>query len=120
MLTLNAEGRGSLTDLAVDESEDMPPIACAPDDLAALIYTSGTTGRSKGAMLSHGNLAANALTLHEAWGFTADDVLLHALPIFHVHGLFVAIHCALLSGARMIWLPRFEPAEVIAALPRAT
>jgi malonyl-CoA/methylmalonyl-CoA synthetase len=71
-------------------------------DLASIIYTSGTTGRSKGAMLSHGNLAANALALWEAWGFGADDVLLHALPIFHVHGLFVALHCAFLSGCPMV------------------
>ena len=89
-------------------------------DLACLIYTSGTTGRSKGAMLSHGALAANALALHEAWGFTPDDVLLHALPIFHVHGLFVALHCALLSGCPMVWLPRFSDAEVLAGLDRAT
>lgn len=89
-------------------------------DLACLIYTSGTTGRSKGAMLSHGSLAANALALHEAWGFTADDVLLHALPVFHVHGLFVALHCALLSGCPMVWLPKFVDAEVLAGLDRAT
>ncbi|THD54259.1 AMP-binding protein, partial [Phenylobacterium sp.] len=81
-------------------------------DLAAIIYTSGTTGRSKGAMLSHGNLAANAQALHQAWGFNPDDVLLHALPIFHVHGLFVALHCAFLSGAPMVWLPRFDDAQV--------
>ena len=92
----------------------------APADLASLIYTSGTTGRSKGAMLSHGALAANALALHEAWGFTPDDVLLHALPIFHVHGLFVALHCALLSGCPMVWLPRFADAEVLAGLGRST
>lgn len=92
----------------------------AASDLASLIYTSGTTGRSKGAMLSHGALAANALALHEAWGFTPDDVLLHALPIFHVHGLFVALHCALLSGGPMVWLPRFSDAEVLAGLERAT
>ncbi|HEX4198995.1 MAG TPA: AMP-binding protein [Caulobacteraceae bacterium] len=92
----------------------------APGDLAALVYTSGTTGRAKGAMLSHHNLAANALALQSAWGFTGDDVLLHALPIFHVHGLFVAIHCALLSGAPMLWLDRFEEDAVLAALPRAT
>lgn len=91
-----------------------------PDDLAALVYTSGTTGRAKGAMLSHDNLASNALALHAAWGFSSADVLLHALPIFHVHGLFVAIHCALLSGAPMLWLPRFEEDGVLAALPRAT
>lgn len=92
----------------------------AADDLASLIYTSGTTGRSKGAMLSHGNLAENALALHAAWGFTSDDVLLHALPIFHVHGLFVALHCALLSGCPMVWLPKFADAEVLAGLDRAT
>jgi malonyl-CoA/methylmalonyl-CoA synthetase len=89
-------------------------------DLASLIYTSGTTGRSKGAMLSHGNLAENALALHSAWGFSEKDVLLHALPVFHVHGLFVALHCALLSGAPMIWLPKFSDAEVLAGLKRAT
>jgi malonyl-CoA/methylmalonyl-CoA synthetase len=92
----------------------------AADDLASLIYTSGTTGRSKGAMLSHGNLAENALALHAAWGFAPDDVLLHALPIFHVHGLFVALHCALLSGCPMVWLPKFSDAEVLAGLDRAT
>ncbi len=100
-----------------------PLVAAVPrgaGDLASLIYTSGTTGRSKGAMLSHGALAANALALHEAWAFTPDDVLLHALPIFHVHGLFVALHCALLSGAPMVWLPKFTDAEVLAGLDRAT
>jgi len=100
-----------------------PLEAAAPrtaNDLASLIYTSGTTGRSKGAMLSHGNLAENALALHAAWGFTPDDVLLHALPIFHVHGLFVALHCALLSGCPMVWLPKFSDAEVLAGLEEAT
>jgi malonyl-CoA/methylmalonyl-CoA synthetase len=89
-------------------------------DLASLIYTSGTTGRSKGAMLSHGNLAANALALSEAWEFQRSDVLLHALPLFHVHGLFVALHCALLSGAPMMWLNKFTEAGVIEGLTRAT
>ncbi len=92
----------------------------AAGDLASIIYTSGTTGRSKGAMLSHGNLAANAVALHEIWGFTPKDVLLHALPIFHVHGLFVAMHCAFLSGCPMIWLPKFTDAEVLAGLKHAT
>ena len=96
------------------------PVARAAADLASIIYTSGTTGRSKGAMLSHGNLAANALALHEAWGFSPDDVLLHALPIFHVHGLFVALHCAFLSGAPMVWLPRYDDAQVVAGLARST
>jgi len=92
----------------------------APDDLAAILYTSGTTGRSKGAMITHRNLASNAITLVDAWGFTRDDVLLHALPVYHVHGLFVATHCALLSGARMLWLPKFDAHEVVPLLARAT
>lgn len=95
-------------------------VARGEDDLASIIYTSGTTGRSKGAMLSHGNLAANALALHEAWGFSESDVLLHALPIFHVHGLFVALHCAFLSGAPMVWLAKYDDAQVLAALPKST
>ncbi|MFZ3005179.1 MAG: AMP-binding protein [Phenylobacterium sp.] len=92
----------------------------ADDDLAAIIYTSGTTGRSKGAMLTHGALHANATALHEAWGFTPQDVLLHALPIFHVHGLFVALHCAFLSSAPMVWLAKYEDAPVLAGLARST
>jgi malonyl-CoA/methylmalonyl-CoA synthetase len=95
-------------------------VVSAPDDLAAILYTSGTTGRSKGAMLTHRNLASNALTLVEEWGCTRGDVLLHALPIYHVHGLFVATNCALLSGARMLWLAKFDAAAVAALLPRAT
>jgi len=89
-------------------------------DLAAIVYTSGTTGRSKGAMLSHAALAANGQALADAWGFTSEDVLLHALPIYHVHGLFIALHCVFLSGARALWLPRFDETDVLAALPRAT
>ena len=95
-------------------------VAREASDLASIIYTSGTTGRSKGAMLSHGNLAANALALHQAWGFSERDVLLHALPIFHVHGLFVALHCAFLSGAPMAWLEKYDDAPVLAALPTST
>ena len=95
-------------------------VAREAGDLASIIYTSGTTGRSKGAMLSHGNLAANALALHQAWGFSERDVLLHALPIFHVHGLFVALHCAFLSGAPMVWLEKYDDAPVLAALPTST
>jgi malonyl-CoA/methylmalonyl-CoA synthetase len=91
-----------------------------PDALAAIIYTSGTTGRSKGAMVTHRNLSSNARTLVEYWGFSARDVLLHALPIFHVHGLFVANHCALLSGARMLWHRRFDAKLVLRDLPRST
>jgi malonyl-CoA/methylmalonyl-CoA synthetase len=106
------------------EAEGIEPfetiIPRAAGDLASIIYTSGTTGRSKGAMLSHGNLAANAAALHRAWGFSSADVLLHALPIFHVHGLFVALHCAFLSGCPMVWLNRFSEAEVIAGLARSS
>lgn len=122
----DAEPRELITDAQayVRDSRAFAPIdSPAPrgeDDLAAIIYTSGTTGRSKGAMLTHGNLAANAIALHKAWGFTPDDVLLHALPIFHVHGLFVAMHCAFLSGCPMIWLPKFSDAEVLAGLKHAT
>jgi malonyl-CoA/methylmalonyl-CoA synthetase len=111
-------------DAALDESAGLAPLEAAADrardDLAALIYTSGTTGRSKGAMLGHANLASNALALQHSWGFSAADVLLHALPVFHVHGLFVAIHCALLSGAPMIWLPRFDADEIVRLLPGTT
>jgi malonyl-CoA/methylmalonyl-CoA synthetase len=90
------------------------------NDIAAIIYTSGTTGRSKGAMLTHGNLASNADALIQTWGYTADDVLLHALPIFHVHGLFISLHCALMTGSPMLWLDKFDDAQVLTALPRAS
>ena len=119
-VTLAADGTGSLADLAAKAEPAAATVARADDDLAALIYTSGTTGRAKGAMLSHGNLAANAITLCESWGWRQDDVLLHALPIFHVHGLFVALHCAFLTGTPLIFLPRFEAAAVLRELPRAT
>ena len=97
-----------------------PRVARADADIAAILYTSGTTGRSKGAMISHRNLASNAATLVGLWGFSADDVLVHALPIYHVHGLFVALHCALLAGARTRFLPKFDIAQVTAALVGAT
>jgi len=119
VLTLDAHG-GELMERAARESDRFATVESAPDDLAALLYTSGTTGRAKGAMLTHRNLASNGLTLVEAWGFTRGDVLLHALPVYHVHGLFVALHCALLSGSRMLWLPKFDAKEVAALLPRAT
>ncbi|VAV88241.1 Long-chain-fatty-acid--CoA ligase, partial [hydrothermal vent metagenome] len=97
------------------------PIAeMAEDDLAAILYTSGTTGRSKGAMLSHKNLASNALTLHKIWHWQQDDVLLHALPVFHVHGLFVALHCALLGGSTVWFLPRLDVDALIRLLPKST
>jgi len=119
VLTLDANG-GELMDRAEREPDRFATVESEPDDLAALLYTSGTTGRAKGAMLTHRNLASNGLTLVQAWGFTAGDVLLHALPVYHVHGLFVAIHCVLLSGSRMLWLPKFDAKEVAALLPRAT
>ncbi len=100
--------------------EEFTTVESSPDDLAAILYTSGTTGRSKGAMLTHRNLASNGVALVDIWGFRRGDVLLHALPIFHVHGLFVATHCALLSGSRMLWLPKFDAREVISLLPHAT
>ena len=95
-------------------------VPCSADDLAALVYTSGTTGRPKGAMLTHGNLASNALTLRESWAFQPSDVLLHALPIFHVHGLMVALHTAMLSACEVIFLERFDAGAVLACLPDAT
>ncbi len=95
-------------------------VAREADDLASLIYTSGTTGRSKGAMLTHGGLATNAQAVATSWGYSSKDVLLHALPIFHVHGLFIAMHCALLNGAPMIWLPKFDDDAVLGGLKRAT
>ncbi|MEO8848310.1 MAG: AMP-binding protein, partial [Casimicrobiaceae bacterium] len=119
VLTLDAHG-GELLDRAAVHDEAFATVARAPDDLAAILYTSGTTGRSKGAMLSHRNLASNALALVEAWQFNRGDVLLHALPVYHVHGLFVAVHCALLSAARMLWLARFDAHEVAQLLPHAT
>ena len=99
-------------DAASGQPEGFDTVARVDDDLAAILYTSGTTGRSKGAMLTHENLASNALTLKDAWRFTADDVLIHALPIFHTHGLFVASNVTLLSGASMIFLPKFDADEI--------
>ena len=120
LMTLDADGRGSFRDLCDMQADAFAVEDRADDDLAALLYTSGTTGRPKGAMLTHRNLLSNAEALAHEWRFAADDVLLHALPIFHVHGLFVASHGALLNGSKMIWLARFDPATVVRHLPEAT
>jgi len=114
-----ATGRG-LWGEALATPPDYSITECGKDQVAAIVYTSGTTGRSKGAMLTHGNLASNGLALHRIWGFRDGDVLLHALPVFHVHGLFVALHCALLNASTTIFLPKFDAAEVRRLLPAAT
>jgi malonyl-CoA/methylmalonyl-CoA synthetase len=118
--TLGETGTGSLIEAARTSSSTFANAARGLDDLAALLYTSGTTGRSKGAMLTHGNLASNAQVLVQHWKFTADDVLLHALPIFHTHGLFVATNVTLMAGSSMIFLPRFDAREIMSLLPQAT
>jgi malonyl-CoA/methylmalonyl-CoA synthetase len=120
LLTLNADGGGSLMEAAARCEPRFETVERNEQDTAALLYSSGTTGRPKGIMLSHGNLRDNAETLVEQWGFCAQDVLLHALPVFHVHGLFVAIGCVLLSGASMRWLPRFDAQLVLGQLPDCT
>jgi malonyl-CoA/methylmalonyl-CoA synthetase len=120
VFTLNDDRSGSLLDRAAQHSDRHTPVVRQADDLACILYTSGTTGRSKGAMLTHGNIVSNARTLHDYWGWRAGDVLIHALPIFHVHGLFVAMHGALLNGSKTIWLARFDPRIVVARLPEAT
>ena len=121
VFTLGDDRRGSLLDAAAGQGPQHEPITRSAGDLAAILYTSGTTGRSKGAMLTHGNLLSNALTLKDYWGWQQGrDVLVHALPIFHVHGLFVAIHGALASGSRMLWMSKFDPALAVRWLERAT
>jgi malonyl-CoA/methylmalonyl-CoA synthetase len=126
VLTLGERRDGTLLAAAAPFADSFGTVPRSADDLAAILYTSGTTGRSKGAMLTHGNLASNALVLDEFWGFREEreagghDVLLHALPLFHVHGLFVASHAALLSGATMLFLPKFDVRQVVERLPRAT
>ncbi|MGO4337055.1 malonyl-CoA synthase [Labrys sp. KB_33_2] len=118
--TLGSRDDGSLAEAARSAPEAFDDVARGEDDLAALLYTSGTTGRSKGAMLTHGNLASNAVTLAAYWRFSQADVLLHALPIFHTHGLFVAINTTLMAGSSLIFLTRFDAAEVLRHLPEAT
>jgi malonyl-CoA/methylmalonyl-CoA synthetase len=120
VFTLGEARDGSLLERAAHCSDQHLPAPRRADDLAAILYTSGTTGRSKGAMLSHGNLLSNARTLQAYWDWQPGDVLIHALPIFHVHGLFVAVHGALLNGSKMIWFGRFDPRAVVQRLPEAT
>ena len=117
---LGTDGDGAFAEATDHAAPFREAVERGPDDLAAMLYTSGTTGRSKGAMLTHANLTSNAEALHDIWGFGPDDVLLHTLPIFHVHGLFVALHCAMLGGNEVIFLPTFDVAEVIEQLPDAT
>ncbi|AEG92712.1 malonate--CoA ligase [Ramlibacter tataouinensis] len=120
VFTLGEDRSGTLLDRAVHHGDVHTPAVRGRDDLAAILYTSGTTGRSKGAMLTHGNLLSNAQVLKDYWGWQPGDVLIHALPIFHVHGLFVALHGALINGSPMLWLNKFDPQRVIAWMPRAT
>ncbi len=119
LMTLGTDGAGSFAALAARGGSG-PVAARGADDLAALLYTSGTTGRSKGAMLTHGNLLSNAEVLARQWAFTEADVLLHALPVFHTHGLFVATNVALVAGCPMIFLPKFDAGEVLRLMPEAT
>ena len=120
VLVLDEKGEGSFADAVAQQPNTFATIARADDDLAAILYTSGTTGRPKGAMLSHKNLAANVKTLHAYWHWQKGDVLLHMLPIFHVHGLFVAVHCALYNGSAMLFEPKFDAKRAVELLPRAT
>ncbi len=124
VFTLNEDRTGSLLERAAHASDQHAVAIKKPDDVAVIVYTSGTTGRSKGAMLTHGNMLSNALVLKDYWGWRSPDqggdVMIHALPIFHVHGLFVAIHGALINGSKMIWMDRFDPKAVLRHLPQAT
>ena len=120
VFTLDDDRTGSLLDRAAHCSDKHLVAVKQADDLAAILYTSGTTGRSKGAMLSHGNMLSNAQVLKDFWGWKPGDVLIHALPIFHVHGLFVALHGALLNGSKMIWCAKFDPKFVVKKMPEAT
>jgi malonyl-CoA/methylmalonyl-CoA synthetase len=120
VFTLNDDRSGSLLDRAAHCSDFHSISRSNSEDLAAILYTSGTTGRSKGAMLSHGNMLSNAVMLKDYWGWQKNDVLIHALPIFHVHGLFVAIHGALLNGSKMLWMSKFDPTLSIQWMSRAT
>ena len=118
--SLGSEGTGTLSELAAVSAPFETVVDAAADDVACILYTSGTTGRSKGAMLTHRSLLVNGQALHQLWGFEPGDVLLHILPVFHVHGLFVALHCAMLNGSEVLFCPGFDTAEVRSLLPEAT
>ena len=119
-LTLNQNQTGSLTDLSKGKSDQFEPISRKKSDLASILYTSGTTGRSKGAMLSHENLVSNTQVLVKYWNFNATDTLLHALPIYHIHGLFVACHISFIAGVKMLFLEKYDVNQVIKLLPSVT
>ncbi len=119
-LTLDASGRGTLSDRAAAQPADFAAAPRAADDVAAVLYTSGTTGRPKGAMLTHRNLSQNGRAMARLWGFTRGDCLLHALPLFHAHGLFISAHCALFSGSRMLFQRKLDVDRLVDAMPRAT
>jgi len=118
--TLDNQGMGSLTAKCEGQPDEYETTTCDPDDTAVILYTSGTTGQPKGAEITHGNLAANGLALLKAWGWRPGDVMLHALPIFHIHGLFVAAHLPVLNASPIIYLPHFDAATVIKSMPKAT
>ena len=120
VLELDAADRGSLADAAARQPARFETVSSQPNDLASIIYTSGTTGRSKGAMVTHRNLGSNARVLHDTWKFRPGDVLVHALPLFHVHGLYVALHTTLLGASRMVFLPRFDAGQVMRYFSRGT
>jgi malonyl-CoA/methylmalonyl-CoA synthetase len=120
VMTLDGRGRGEIAELAAGMPPHHETVACEPDDLAGLLYTSGTTGRSKGAMITHRNLVSNTRALYETWRFAPGDVLLHALPIFHVHGLYVALGTAFLNRSEILWHQKFDADAVMRDLPRAT
>jgi malonyl-CoA/methylmalonyl-CoA synthetase len=120
VFSMNQDGGGDLAGQASQVVADFTAVDSAEDDVAVILHTSGTTGHPKGAMITHGNLADNSQVLHQAWGWQSGDILLHSLPIFHIHGLFVACHCVLLNGSKMIFIRKFDVATVIRMLPRAT
>lgn len=120
IFTLDTKEQGTLIELSRNTAAEFETVACTANDIAVILYTSGTTGRPKGAMITHGNLAANGLALQKTWNWQQTDVLLHALPVFHIHGLFVACHNVLLGGSKMLFLEKFDSKTVIQLLPRST